>query len=263
MINFKEGYKKMIKLRGTHRFVFIVFLSFLLSYIGLTIGTEYTHAEAETIEETYRIIEDKVTKGDIDFSMEYFFEQEGTASWYGKGFHNRKTASGERYDMHSYSAAHKYLPFGTILRVTNSRNDKSVLVRVNDRGPFSQSRIIDLSYLSALEIEAMGLPQVKIEGFDNSQDEILGDFKEAYYFAYSFDNPLICLPNSSVEIIQRSNDFDDAVDCYKEALEQNPGQFVYLLTPALLNENTKEQFFVAILNQNSSFAKELAANKAQ
>ncbi len=76
----------------------------------------------------------------------------GTASWYGPKFHGRRTASGERYDMNELTAAHPSLPFGTLLEVRNLRNGKSVVVRVNDRGPFSKSRILDLSFGAAREI---------------------------------------------------------------------------------------------------------------
>ena len=76
----------------------------------------------------------------------------GVASWYGKDFHGRRTASGERYDMNDLTAAHRTLPFGTLLEVRNARNGRSVVVRVNDRGPYSKSRVLDLSYGAAREI---------------------------------------------------------------------------------------------------------------
>lgn len=72
------------------------------------------------------------------------FEQ-GIASWYGPGFHGKKTASGEIYDMNALSAAHKTLPLGSIIHVVNMDNSKEVIVRVNDRGPFSKKRILDVS----------------------------------------------------------------------------------------------------------------------
>ncbi|MBF0449924.1 MAG: septal ring lytic transglycosylase RlpA family protein [Candidatus Magnetomorum sp.] len=78
-----------------------------------------------------------------------FFEQKGIASWYGKQFHGRKTSNGEVYNMYDVSAAHKTLPLGTIVRVYNLENKKSLVVRINDRGPFIRGRIIDLSYGAA------------------------------------------------------------------------------------------------------------------
>lgn len=73
----------------------------------------------------------------------------GVASWYGRDFHGKKTASGERFSMKELTAAHRTLPFGTILKVTNLSNNQSVQVRVNDRGPFIKSRVLDLSYAAA------------------------------------------------------------------------------------------------------------------
>ena len=84
------------------------------------------------------------------------YEETGIASWYGKDFHGRKTANGERYNMYSISAAHKTLPFDTWVRVKNLDNGKTVLTRINDRGPFVKKRIIDLSYGAAREIDMVG-----------------------------------------------------------------------------------------------------------
>lgn len=75
------------------------------------------------------------------------------ASWYGPGFHGRLTANGERYNMHALTAAHKTLPFGTEVKVTNVKNGKSVVVRINDRGPFAKGRTIDLSKAAHLMID--------------------------------------------------------------------------------------------------------------
>lgn len=97
------------------------------------------------------------------------FEQTGKASWYGKKFHGHLTSNGEIYDMYSMSAAHKNLPLPTYLKVTNTANNKSVIVRVNDRGPFHQSRIIDLSYSAAYKLDMLktGTAQVKITAITN------------------------------------------------------------------------------------------------
>ncbi len=89
----------------------------------------------------------------------------GAASWYGPKFHGRTTASGEPFDMHRLTAAHRTLPFGTRLRVINEANGKSVVVRVNDRGPFAGKRVIDLSRKAAQAIGLLkrGVGRVKIE----------------------------------------------------------------------------------------------------
>lgn len=80
----------------------------------------------------------------------------GTASWYGPGFHGRLTANGERFNMDGLTAAHRTLPFGTQVRVTNRHNGKSIVVRINDRGPFHGNRVIDLSRKAAQTIGMMG-----------------------------------------------------------------------------------------------------------
>jgi|GEM_PF-3805242 len=80
------------------------------------------------------------------------FQEVGIASWYGPGFHARLTANGERYNMNAYTAAHKTLPFGTKVKVTNLQNRRFVIVRINDRGPFHRGRIIDLSRAAAKKL---------------------------------------------------------------------------------------------------------------
>lgn len=91
--------------------------------------------------------------------------QVGKASWYGKSFHGKTTASGEPYDMFQFTAAHRQLPLGTLVKVTNLRNSRSVVVRVNDRGPVPRSRIIDLSYGAArmLGIPGHGIEPVRLD----------------------------------------------------------------------------------------------------
>lgn len=84
------------------------------------------------------------------------FTQKGIASWYGKKFHGRKTSSGEIYNMYGLSAAHKTLPLGAWVRVKNLNNNKTLDVRINDRGPFVHGRIIDLSYAAAQELAVVG-----------------------------------------------------------------------------------------------------------
>jgi|CXWL01.1.fsa_nt_gi rare lipoprotein A len=89
--------------------------------------------------------------------------ERGMASWYGGGFHGRRTASGERYDMNRLTAAHRTLPFGTLLEVRNLENGKVVRVRVNDRGPFKKNRVIDLSFGAAKEVEMVGPGTARVE----------------------------------------------------------------------------------------------------
>jgi len=91
--------------------------------------------------------------------------QIGTASWYGEYFDGKQTASGEDFDMYDLTAAHPTLPLGSYVRVTNLRNGRAVVVKVNDRGPIVQGRIIDLSYGAAqvLKFDAHGLQRVRLE----------------------------------------------------------------------------------------------------
>lgn len=96
------------------------------------------------------------------------FVERGIASWYGKKFHGRRTSSGETYDMYAMTAAHKNLPLPTYVEVTNLKNGRTVTVKVNDRGPFHENRIIDLSYTAAakLDIMANGTGWVEIKAID-------------------------------------------------------------------------------------------------
>lgn len=83
------------------------------------------------------------------------FRQTGLASWYGKKFHGRKTSNGERYNMYDMTCAHKILPMNTVVKITNKNNGKSVILRVNDRGPFVRNRIVDLSYTAAQKLDVV------------------------------------------------------------------------------------------------------------
>lgn len=96
----------------------------------------------EVLGESYRVM--KSSSG---------YKERGVASWYGKKFHGRLTSNREPYDMYAMTAAHKTLPLPTYVKVTNLRNNKSIVVRVNDRGPFVHNRIIDLSYAAALKLD--------------------------------------------------------------------------------------------------------------
>lgn len=96
------------------------------------------------------------------------FKEEGLASWYGEAFHGRSTASGEPFNMYAMTAAHKILPLQTTVRVTSVRTGRSIVVRVNDRGPFVSGRVIDLSYKAAqqLGIIGPGVSRVRVEAID-------------------------------------------------------------------------------------------------
>lgn len=96
------------------------------------------------------------------------FIQKGKASFYSKKFHGRKTAGGERVDSEAFAAAHRSLPFNTMVEITNLDNNRSVIVRINDRGPFSKGRVVDMTYAAA---KAIGMIQ---RGVANVQLRVVG-----------------------------------------------------------------------------------------
>lgn len=100
------------------------------------------------------------------------YRREGIASWYGEKFHGRRTSSGEPYDMYALTAAHKTLPLPTHVRVTNLENGRSLIVRVNDRGPFAHNRLIDLSYAAAYRLGYLdtGTARVRVEAVGPDAD---------------------------------------------------------------------------------------------
>ncbi|HKI51309.1 MAG TPA: septal ring lytic transglycosylase RlpA family protein [Geothermobacteraceae bacterium] len=104
------------------------------------------------------------------------FVQEGIASWYGRDFHGKLTSNGETYDMYALTAAHKTLPMGVHVRVTNKSNGRQLVVRVNDRGPFVAGRIIDLSYTAAkrLGVVGPGTAPVRIEALGYQASDSVG-----------------------------------------------------------------------------------------
>jgi len=114
------------------------------------------------------------------------FTEQGDASWYGNKFHGHLTSNGERYDMFAMSAAHKNLPLPSYVKVTNTENNKTVIVRVNDRGPFHEGRIIDLSYAAAdkLDIVKAGTGKVSIEliHFTEQQSTHQKDYLAGYFY---------------------------------------------------------------------------------
>ena len=111
------------------------------------------------------------------------YREDGVASWYGRDFHGKTTANGERYNMYAMTAAHKLLPLGTKVRVTHLRNGKSIVVRVNDRGPFVGDRIIDLSYASAKELGMIGTgtARVRVEAIETFGGASPGDMNGSFY----------------------------------------------------------------------------------
>ena len=124
------------------------------------------------------------------------YVERGVASWYGPGFHGDNTSSGEPYDMYAMTAAHKTLPLPTYARVTNLVNGRSVVVRVNDRGPFVANRIIDLSYTAAAKLDMLrdGTAMVEVRALTPTAPDVLGRSAESpppalYVQAGAFADP--------------------------------------------------------------------------
>ncbi|MCZ6619467.1 MAG: septal ring lytic transglycosylase RlpA family protein [Gammaproteobacteria bacterium] len=133
----------------------------------------------------------------------------GNASWYGKKFHGRLTSSGEPFDMFKLTAAHTTLPIPTYLKVTNLDNGRSTVVRVNDRGPFHDDRIIDLSYAAAVKLDfaSDGTARVRVETFARQPDFFLqaGAFRELAA-ADALRDDLRALTGKSVYVVRVSDD---------------------------------------------------------
>jgi peptidoglycan lytic transglycosylase len=115
------------------------------------------------------------------------YHEVGLASWYGPGFYGRKTASGDRFKKKGFTCAHRTLPFGTQLLVTNLENGKSVEVIVNDRGPFIRNKIIDLSYAAAKEIGILKMGRAKVE-----LKNLLAEEEKPETLPATSSNPLLC-----------------------------------------------------------------------
>ncbi|MGO2018388.1 MAG: septal ring lytic transglycosylase RlpA family protein [Psychrobacter sp.] len=129
--------------------------SLALSSSLLAVDTAQVTNDEDVLERLTAVASNSVSK----------FKQTGLASWYGRKFHGRKTASGETFDMNALTAAHRSLPLNCYVKVTNNTNGKTVVVKVNDRGPFHGNRVLDLSYAAAkqLGITNKGVGNVSIE----------------------------------------------------------------------------------------------------
>jgi len=123
-----------------------------LAVAAFVIGAGASHAEASPRKNATAVSQERTIKK----------EARGKASWYGPGFHGRRTASGEIFNSNAMTAAHRTLPFGAKVRVTSQSNGRSVMVRINDRGPFVGNRIIDLSKASAQALGITGLGMVSL-----------------------------------------------------------------------------------------------------
>ena len=155
------------KLRGIclRSFVKLFIFLMMIALVGFTIVAN-EEDEISASEANDDLISETIELNSVNFSMVTLTEMGNMkSSWYGPGFHGKMTANGEIYDQMSLTAAHKSLKFGTLLKVTNPRNGKSVVVRINDRGPYIEGRDLDLSKAAAIELGLMrrGVARMKIE----------------------------------------------------------------------------------------------------
>ncbi len=140
-------------------FVMVSFALFVLNLNGC--GPKRVHVRGKYAKGTYRPYR-VGGKTYYPLPSSKGFVETGYASWYGPNFHGRRTANGERYNMYSMTAAHKILPMNTYVRVENLDNNRSVVVRINDRGPFVRNRVIDLSYAAARKLGIIGPGTAKV-----------------------------------------------------------------------------------------------------
>jgi rare lipoprotein A len=169
------------------------------------------------------------------------FVQEGVASWYGPGFQGRKTANGERFNTNEMTAAHKTLPFNTLVKVTNLNNGVSTVVRINDRGPFTRGRIIDLSKAAKNEIQMGGLAQVQIEIFDPEEAEEVEEVTEQENLSpiNLFEDVFPSASKIFVEWIQDSTGDGNITDEQLNQVLNSSKVKIKVLTPDVADANSK------------------------
>lgn len=162
--------------------------------------------------------------------------QSGKASFYADRFHGRRTASGCRFDMNELTAAHRNLPFGSILRVTNPTNGTSIIVQVNDRGPFVRSRVVDLSR-SAARCIGVSLHKVDLEGF------IPGDSSDRLLAFNGLDYKPVSVRSASVRVIETFSDFSEAVRKHRIMAAKEPTENLFVvIQPMQTPDASKKRF---------------------
>lgn len=163
--------KKGVLLKSISISFLIVILIFLVGFTAISNTNENTKFPA-IVDEFVPVTVKETT---VNSSAVSFLDQGiMKSSWYGPKFHGKKTASGETYDQMAYTAAHKSLKFGTLLKLTNTKNGKTVIVRINDRGPYIPGRQLDVSKAAAIELGIihrgvgyLKVEQLSIDGIDN------------------------------------------------------------------------------------------------
>jgi rare lipoprotein A len=138
--------------------------------LAVTLGLTASLVASPTVKREIAVAPDK-SPSEKATAKRHWFEI-GKASWYGGRFNGRKTANGEKFDMNALTCAHRTLPLGSWVRVTNLHNKMSILLRVNDRGPMAPSLIVDLSYAAAQRLGVAGLAKVRVEQVNMADPEL-------------------------------------------------------------------------------------------
>lgn len=206
----------------------LLVIGFLLTSISLSfVGKIQATQSWSKTRETYAV--DNKTYYQIPTSDG--FTQKGFASWYGPAFHGRKTSTGESYNMHSLTAAHKTLPLGTVLLVKNLDNGKDTLVRVNDRGPFAGGRIIDLSYKAArvLGVVDNGKAKVQIVALAEGEVKNKGEAPTLYYKDFAVGEFYVQIGSFAKQFnaVKLQKRFTDAGHTTVIHQSFNPGDILY------------------------------------
>lgn len=200
----------------------IFLLVFFVSFFVLTEAEENFEIPVVLNHPIYFEYEQNINHGLLDMLTDStYFSVEGVSSFYGKKFHNRRTSSGQRFDMHKYTAAHKKLPFGTIVRVTNLLNNRTSLAIINDRGPFVRKRIIDVSTKIANTIGSSGIPPVKISGITNEKHQDT-NFFTGKYICFPLIKDVQLAEYLDVNFLKQMDNFSEAVELLHTLQGMNP-----------------------------------------
>lgn len=187
--------KKIISLGVIARIaIFVVVVVLVMSVSLLVQAHDAPTSEAVAAEAP------AVAPAPIAVELDMFDVPDGLASWYGADFHGRRTASGARYDMNEYTAAHKSLPFGTILRVENPATGKAILVEVTDRGPFVRKRVVDLSRAAARMLNVSVSP-VSVDAF--KKDDVLKFYEDndSTYLVFTPDFKPLAIKRQAIDMV--------------------------------------------------------------
>ena len=188
---------------------------------------------------------------------------DGIASWYGPDFHSKKTSNGEIYDMYDMTAAHKTLPMNTVVRVDNLENGKSIVVRINDRGPFVRGRIIDLSNKAAREIEMIGKGTAKVKltvlGYNGEIEN-----RDAPYSELSKEEPSSVTKNEKVDSLEPLEIKENSISSTKVPVQVNKPVINKVVTKPITNVSNSSNKVLSAGKysvQVGAFGQESGANK--